>query len=162
MSLWKIKKEYEEILKNLIDDNGEVSEEAENLLKINADNRNDKATEYYHIINNLDHENSQIDEEIKRLQSLKKRNKTKIELLSNSLISFISFFGEFKSNLLNFKLRKSNSVEIDDDIINTLSENYLTIKTTVTPNKTEIKKSLKNGLKIAGCRLIENYNLNIK
>ena len=77
MSLWKIKTEYETILNNIIDDEGVVSEQAEQLLAINVEKRDDTATNYYHYINNLEHENGQIDEEIKRLHALKKRNKTK-------------------------------------------------------------------------------------
>lgn len=162
MSLWKIKTEYETILNDIIDDDGVVSEQAEQLLAINVEKRDDTATNYYHIINNLEHENGQIDEEIKRLQALKKRNKTKIELLSRSIIGLINLYGEFKSNLLNFKTRKSTVVEVDEDCMNDLSEDYITTKTTITPNKTAIKTALKNGLEITGCRLVEKHNLNIK
>jgi predicted RNase H-like nuclease (RuvC/YqgF family) len=162
LSLWIIKKEYETILNDIIDDDGVVSEQADYLLQINAETRDDTATNYYYIINNLEHENNQIDEEIKRLQSLKKRNKTKIELLSRSIIGLINLYGEFKSNLINFKTRKSTIVEVNDDAINQLSENYVITKTSITPNKTAIKTALKNGLEITGCRLVEKQNLNIK
>lgn len=162
MSLWKIKKEYEILLNDIIDDDGVVSDQADHLLQINAKNRDETATNYYYIINNLEHENLQVDEEIKRLQSLKRRNKTKIKLLSSSLIGLINLYGEFKSNLLNFKTRKSTVVEVDEDYINELLEEYKTTKTTIVPNKTAIKIALKNGKEIAGCRLVENQNLNIK
>jgi len=160
MSLWTIKKEYETILNDTIDDDGVVSEQAEQLLAINFEKRDDTAKNYYYIINNLEHENGQIDEEIKRLQALKKRNKTKIELLSRSIIGLINLYGEFKSNLLNFKTRKSTVVEVNEDV--ELSEDYITTKTTVTPNKTAIKTALKNGIEINGCKLVERHNLNIK
>lgn len=162
MSLWKIKTEYEIILNDIIDDDGVVSEQAEQLLAINVEKRDDTATNYYHIINNLEHENGQIDEEIKRLQALKKRNKTKIDLLSKSIVELINLYGEFKSSLLNFKIRKSTIVEVDEDYVNELTEEYITTKTTVTPNKTAIKTALKNGLEITGCKLVEKHNLNIK
>jgi predicted RNase H-like nuclease (RuvC/YqgF family) len=162
MSLWKIKTEYETILNDIIDDDGVVSEQAGELLAINVEKRDDTATNYHHIINNLQHENNQIDEEIKRLQALKKRNKTKIELLSRSIIGLINLYGEFKSDLLNFKTRKSTVVEVDEDCINALPENYITTKTTLTPNKTAIKTALKNGLEISGCKIVETHNLNIK
>lgn len=162
MSLWKIKTEYENILNDIINDDGIVSEQAEELLAINVEKRDEIATNYYHYINNLEHENAQIDEEIKRLQALKKRNKTKIDLLSRSIIGLINLYGDFKSNLFNFKTRKSTVVEVDEDCINALSEDYITTKTTVTPNKTAIKTALKNGLEINGCRLVEKHNLNIK
>jgi len=162
MSLWKIKAEYETILNDIIDDDGIVSEHAEELLAINVEKRDDTATNYYHYINNLQYENGQIDEEIKRLQALKKRNKTKIELLSRSIIGLINLYGEFKSDLLNFKTRKSTVVEVDEDKIKELSEDYITTKTNVTPNKTAIKTALKNGLEINGCKLVEKHNLNVK
>lgn len=162
MSLWKIKTEYQTILNDIIVDDGVVSEQAEELLSINVEKRDDTATNYYHIINNLEHENNQIDEEIKRLQTLKKRNKTKIELLSRSIIGLINLYGEFKSDLLNFKTRKSTVVEVDEDCINDLLEEYTTTKTTIAPNKTAIKTALKNGLEINGCKLVDKHNLNVK
>jgi predicted RNase H-like nuclease (RuvC/YqgF family) len=162
MSLWTIKKEYEILLNDIIDDNGIVSEQAEELLAINVEKRDDTATNYYRYINNLEHQNVQIDEEIKRLQAHKKRNKTKIELLSRSIIGLINLYGEFKSDLLNFKTRKSTVVEVDEDCINALAEDYITTKTTVSPNKTAIKTALKNGLEINGCKLVEKHNLNVK
>ena len=162
MSLWKIKTEYETILNDIIDDDGVVSEQAEELLAINVEKRDYTATNFFRYINNLEHENGQIDEEIKRLQTLKKRNKTKIDLLSKSIVELINLYGEFKSSLLNFKIRKSTIVEVDEDYVNELTEEYITTKTTVTPNKTAIKTALKNGLEITGCRLVEKHNLNIK
>ena len=162
MSLWKIKTEYETIINDIIDDNGIVSEQAEELLAINVEKRDDAATNYYRYINNLKHENWQIDDEIENLQALKKRNNTKIKLLSRSIIGLINLYGEFKSDLLTFKTRESTVVEVDEDCINALSEDYITTKTTVTPNKTAIKKALKNGLEINGCKLVEKHNLNVK
>ena len=162
MSLWKIKTQYETIINDIIDDNGVVSEQAEKLLAINVEKRDDAATNYYRYINNLKHENWQIDDEIENLQALKKRNNTKIKLLSRSIIGLINLYGEFKSDLLSFKTRKSTVVEVDEDCTNTLAEDYLTTKTTVSPNKTAIKKALKNGLKISGCKLVEKHSLNVK
>ena len=71
-------------------------------------------------------------------------------------------YGEFKSDLLNFKTRKSTVVEVDEDSINELLDEYKTIKTTIAPNKKVIKTALKNGLEINGCKLVEKHNLNIK
>lgn len=114
MSLWKIKTEYETIINDIIDDNGIVSEQAEELLAINVEKRDDAATNYYRYINNLKYQNWQIDDEIESLQALKKHNNTKIKLLSRSIIGLINTYGEFKSDLLNFKTRKSTVVEVDE------------------------------------------------
>lgn len=162
MSLWTIKKEYEILLNDIIDDDGVVSEQGLKLLEINIEKRDDTAKNYYYLINNLEHENMQIDEEIKRLQALKKRNKTKIDLLSKSIIGLINLYGEFKSNLLNFKTRKSTVVEINEDYINELTDEYFTIKTVKTPNKTAIKLALNKGIEIPGCRVVQKDNLNVK
>ena len=164
MSLFKIKTEYESILNDIIDDEGVVSEHAEKLLAINIEKRDDAAKNYYHYINNLEHENRQIEQEIRRLEELKRRNNTKIELLSRSIIGLINLYGEFKSGLLNFKTRKSTVVEVDENQFYSIKplEDYLTTKTTVAPNKTAIKTALKNGLEINGCKLVEKHNLNVK
>jgi len=162
MSLWTIKKEYEILLNDIIDDDGVVSEQGLKLLEINIEKRDDTSTNYYYLINNLEHENMQIDEEIKRLQGLKKRNKTKIDLLSKSIVGLINLYGEFKSNLLNFKIRKSTIVEVDEDYVNKLTDEYLTIKTVKNPNKTAIKLALNKGIEIPGCRFVHKDNLNVK
>lgn len=56
--------------------------------------------------------------------------------------------------------RTSKAVEVED--MSLLPENLLTIKTSVTPNKTAIGRLLKEGQEVIGCSLVERQNISIK
>lgn len=56
--------------------------------------------------------------------------------------------------------RKSESVEIvDPDIV---PEDYLTVKIQKAPDKIAIKDAIKHNVKIPGCQLVTNQNIQIK
>jgi hypothetical protein len=59
--------------------------------------------------------------------------------------------------------RKSESVELEEafDVAHIPAE-YLSIKTTYSPNKTAIKAAIKEGKEIAGCKLVEKLNASVK
>lgn len=56
--------------------------------------------------------------------------------------------------------RKSESVNVTD--VKSLPNAYLKTKTTTEADITEIKKAIKNGVKINGAELVINYNMQIK
>jgi hypothetical protein len=56
--------------------------------------------------------------------------------------------------------RISESVEIDEGV--TIPAEYMRTKTTTEPDKVGIKAALKAGTEIGGCRLVSNWNANIK
>ena len=56
--------------------------------------------------------------------------------------------------------RTSESVEIDEGA--TIPDEYVRTKTTIEPDKVEIKAALKAGTEIAGCRLVSNVNTKIQ
>lgn len=59
--------------------------------------------------------------------------------------------------------RKSESVELEEsfDVAHIPAE-FLSVKTTYTPNKTAIKAAIKEGLEINGCKLVEKLNASVK
>lgn len=59
--------------------------------------------------------------------------------------------------------RKSEAVELEEsfDVAHIPAE-YLSVKTTYTPNKTAIKAAIKEGKEIAGCKLVEKLNASVK
>jgi hypothetical protein len=57
-------------------------------------------------------------------------------------------------------LRKSKSVEIID--ADAIPQQFKTVKTTETINKTEIKKAIESGEIVSGATIKENKNLQIK
>lgn len=66
---------------------------------------------------------------------------------------------KFSTPKVSVSYRKSEQVEIDDGAF--LADEYLTFKMPE-PNKVAIKKALKAGEKIEGCRLVEHNNMQIK
>ena len=56
-----------------------------------------------------------------------------------------------------FRLRKSTSVEIENDTL--IPKKFMVKKVTTSPDKTSIKAALKAGKSVPGCALKTNQNL---
>ena len=65
-----------------------------------------------------------------------------------------------KTDLATFSLRKSESTDIEN--IEQISQEFITVKQTFVPDKTAIKKAIKEGREVAGAKVVTNYNLQIK
>tara|TARA_R110000737_G_C14178751_1_gene412944 strand:+ start:21 stop:509 length:489 start_codon:yes stop_codon:yes gene_type:complete len=159
-TLYDIKQEYLELINEVEELEGEITQEMEYKLKINETDLQNKAIAYHSVILSKDSFNMQIDSEIKRLQALKKRNNSLIDNLKDRLVGAIQMFGEFTVGTNTFGLRKSERVEVED--VNLLPKEYKTIKVTEQANKTEIKKALKLGKQIENAYIVEQFNLKIK
>ena len=159
-TLYDIKQEYLELINEVEELEGEITQEMEYKLKINETDLQNKAIAYHSVILSKDSFNMQIDSEIKRLQALKKRNNSLINNLKDRLVGAIQMFGEFTVGTNTFGLRKSERVEVED--VNLLPKEYKTIKVTEQANKTEIKKALKLGKQIENAYIVEQFNLKIK
>ena len=158
-SLYQIESEYLSLVSEIEEMEGEITEEQIEALKINESELQGKSIAYLSVISTREAENAQIDLEIKRLQSIKKSNTNVIERLKNNLLDAVNLFGGFEVGLTKFGIRKSKRLEIIDT--EKIDAEYMTTKTTVTPNKTEITKAIKNGVFVDGVELIECNNLKI-
>lgn len=67
---------------------------------------------------------------------------------------------EFSTAKCAVSFRKSVKVEVED--VNLVPAEYLRVKTTYEPDKTAIKKAIQAEKVIAGCKLVENLNVQIK
>lgn len=83
----------------------------------------------------------------------------KVESLKNYL-EFILGGEKFKTERVELSYRKSETVEIDPNILETLPAEYKRVK--VEPDKTALKKALKDGEAFKGVHLVEKSNLQIK
>lgn len=87
------------------------------------------------------------------------RCRKKAERLQNYLADALN--GEaFNSAKCAVSFRKSETIEVDD--MKLIPAELLRVKTTVEPNKAEIKQLIKSGQAVSGCRLIQNQNIQIK
>ena len=66
---------------------------------------------------------------------------------------------KFETEKVRFSFRKSTSVSISKEAV--VPEEYLTVKTTKTPNKRLLKEALRTGKSINGVNIVEKQNLQI-
>lgn len=73
---------------------------------------------------------------------------------------------KFTTSKCDVGFRKSEAVEVDDEFVewarNNFADHLVSHKETFMPNKTEIKKYLKEGKPLEHCRIVEKRNISIK
>lgn len=87
----------------------------------------------------------------------------KLEKKAESLQRLLEWATEgekFETGKVSVSYRKSEKVVIDD--LEKLPEEYVRTKVTREADKTNIKKALKEGIEIEGCRLEEGRNIQVK
>lgn len=161
-SLYNIIEEQRYTLAEIENMAGELTPELEEQLVINAHQLESKSIAYLEVIKDREGYINNAKEEIKRLQNIVKVNENLVNRLKDNLLTAVKTFGDFEVGFVKFGTRKSTSVNVQDEMINQLPNEYKTIKVTESANKTAIKKALQDGVKIDGCELIENINLSIK
>lgn len=160
--LYVIEKEYLALIDAIMEAEGEVTPEIEKKLAIAEQELQTKSTCYAYIIKGIESDNNAIELEMKRLKSLKDRNNKTIERLENNVQTAMNLFGisEIKSATLKINFRKSESVEISQEVL--IPNEYMTEKVVRTPNKVAIKDAIKNGINVQGASLVTNSNLQIR
>lgn len=158
-TLYKIEENYIELIKQVEDADGEITDEINEQLEINETQLQSKSIAYLSVIKNKEAFTMLIDEEIKRLQTLKRQNNNVVSYLKNGLLNAVNLFGAFEVGFTKFSTRKSESVIVDD--VNGLPKEFKVIKITEQADKKAIKDAIKKGQKIKGCSIQENKNLKI-
>ncbi len=126
---------------------GEQSNKYENIVNLRAN----KLWEVEAIQNEIDRLN-------KKLKPTKNLVNTLEDMLESSLLlAWIDRMGVWTFNL---SFRKSESVEITDETL--LPVDYVVTKTTTAPDKTWIKKAIREWINVPWAVIKENLNLQIK
>lgn len=126
----------------------------------------DKLEDYCKVIKSFEYDSSTIDREIERLKSAKERTQKAINRLTKAVTEYLTTTKSRKATAGTFalSLRKSESVQITDE--SKIPEKFIVTKTTVktSPDKTAIKKFLKENEEnaVEGAMLVVNENLQIK
>lgn len=162
MNLFNIQQQYLHIASELCANDGELTQELIDALEVNQEQLQEKAVNYGYVIKQLGHEVNAVNEEIKRLTDIKKRNEKAIERMETAISNAMQLYGIEKvdSSFLKLSFRKSESVEIVNEA--QLAPEYLTTKTTTTPNKVAIKSAIQSGVEVEGAIIVTNKNLQIK
>ena len=156
MSLYEITELQKELER---EDDAEIRQDLQELIAVELKN---KSNNIVYVIKNLEGNNTAIDAEIERLQQLKKRNSSNIEKIKSNILLFMQQNNvvNIKSDLATFSLRKSESTDIEN--IEQIPQEFITVKQTFVPDKTAIKKAIKEGREVAGAKVVINYSLQIK
>ena len=156
MKLYEITELQKELEK---EEDAEVKQDLQELIATELKN---KSNNIVYVIKNLEGNNAAIDAEIERLQQLKKRNSSNIEKIKSNILWFMqqNNVDTIKSDLATFSKRKSESTDIEN--IEQIPQEFITVKQTFVPDKTAIKKAIKEGREVPGAKVIINYNLQIK
>lgn len=110
-------------------------------------------------IKNLEAEATAVENQEKIFADRKRRIKKKIEGLKGFL-GYALQGEKFKTDRVEMSFRKSESVLIKDEYL--IPDDYCEFTVTRRPNKTNLKKALKDGKEIMGVELLEKNNVQIK
>lgn len=163
LSLYHIQTEYKQLAEQIIESGGEVDEQVENALKINAEQLQEKAVQFALMIKDYENDISAIDKEMERLQGLKssreKAQKRLKDIISNAMLLYE--VSEIKGENFKLSFRESSSVKIEDE---SLVPMFFKEKQPVTYKipLAEIKKAITGGESVPGAVLVKSKNLQIK
>lgn len=162
-SLYNIQEEYQYILQMLEANEGELTEADEEALLLNDKNFEEKAKSYRAMIFKWKADINAAKEESERIAAFKKNRENSIQRLTESLDQAMRHRGLTKLDMGLFgkiSYRSSKKVIITNEDL--LTEDWVNIKETRTPDKKAIGDALKKGLDVEGAYLEENSNIQIK
>jgi len=162
MNIYKIQNEYQLLINQIIENEGEITPELETALTINKEQLEQKGVNYAYVIKQLDYDCEQIDNEIARLNKLKKVRANLTDRLKNTVSSAMQLFEveKIETPLIKLNFRNSESVEITNE--QQLDAKFIVTKTVTSPDKKAIKDAIKNGEVVEGATISYNKNLQIK
>ena len=169
MKLYEINNEIMEMLENgftlnCVDlETGEINpEKAAQYLEALQLERSEKVENIALYIKNLESDAAQIKEEEKNLKARREAKEKKAERLREYLKSSLLAVGDkkFETAKVALSFRSSKAVVIDN--METLDKAYITETITYSADKKAIKKAIESGAEVAGARIEENQNLQIK
>ena len=162
MNIFLIQNEYQLLINQIIEAEGEITSEIETALTINKEQLQSKAVDYSYVIKSLDSDCEQIDAELKRLQQLKKVRTNLAERLKNTISDAMNLYEveKIETPLIKLSFRNSESVEITNE--SQLDACFIVTKTVTSPDKKAIKDAIKNGEVVTGATISYNKNLQIR
>lgn len=132
-SIYNIQQDLLEIFDQIESNDGEITPELEEQLRISQDEFEDKIRSYTGVIHQLECDLGAIKDEKTRLDAIKKSKEKTIERLKQIMIEAIQMFGDTSKSGTKFidygtgkvSLRKSESVELDDDKLKVFTNRFI-------------------------------------
>lgn len=132
-SIYNIQQELFDIFEQIEENEGEITPELEEKLKISQDEFKDKINSYTCVIRQLENDLNAIKEEKARLDAIKKSKEKTIERLKQIMVEAIQMFGNTSKTGVKFidygtgkvSLRKSESIELNDNKLKAFTNRFI-------------------------------------
>lgn len=162
MNIYQINQEHLELMRLIEENEGEITPEINDALKLNEEDFENKAVSYGYLMKSINDDALIIKNEIERLgKKLSAKLKLEADLKERLVFAMQSFnVSKIDRNNLVLSFRKSKQTQISEDAI--IPEKYIKIKTTESVDKTLLKKDIESGIEIQGVKIVEINNLQIK
>lgn len=166
MSLYSLTDEcrslYDALMASVDEETGEVDISLVNALAERQEAWEDKAVAVACVYRSLDEDAARVGREIERLTAMKKRLERERDRVKEGLSAAFTALGveKVKGMYADISFRASEQTIIDN--ADAVPEEYMTVKTTYTPNKTAIKEAIKAGKEVPGAHLEQRKNIQIK
>lgn len=155
-SLWEIESQFRNIISELEENGGELTEEISESLAINKSDFEEKAESYFVVLNNYDKEIEKAKSEIERLQDKNKNREKIIDQLKKKLISAVHLYGLSKTTptgRINYSIKFPN---LDLSLNSNASESVEILDETKIKNQF-IKYSLNNDFTFEEMHKLKNF-----
>lgn len=160
MKLYEVNQRIEELSEQMVDiETGEINEEIFAELTELVEEKEDRLESIFLHIKNLASDITAL--KVER-DSFDKRIKRKTREMDRLLdwTTMLQNGKTFETDKVRVKYRRSQKVEIKNELL--IPGQYMTYKTTSSPDKKAIKEVLKNGGYVEGAVLVERFNPNIE
>ena len=132
-SIYNIKQDLLEIFDQIEANEGEITPELEEQLRISQNEFEDKIRSYTCVVRQLEYDLGAIKDEKARLDAIKKSKEKTIERLKQVMVEAIQMFGDTSKTGVKFidygtgkvSLRKSESIELDDDKLKVFTNRFI-------------------------------------
>lgn len=132
-SIYNIQQDLLDIFNQIEENEGEITPELEEQLRISQDEFADKIRSYTCVIRQLECDLAAIKDEKARLDAIKKSKEKTIERLKKVMIEAIQMFGDTSKTGIKFidygtgkvSIRKSENIELDDDKLKAFTNRFI-------------------------------------
>ena len=155
-SLWHISTELKRIEQDIFDNDGEITEKQDEIMETLSRELSNKVDGVVHFIREQHYFLDKVESEIKRLREIKAKTENGLERFNGYVVGCMDqkevtlIEGEFEK----IAIRKPSQIleVIDQDEVPT---EFIKVKKTISVDKAEIKKRVKNGEDIPGVKLVD-------
>jgi hypothetical protein len=94
-----------------------------------------------------------------RIKAMRVKAENRFKSIKKYLTPYVTEHGKQDIGTFKLSMRKSEAVELTEWFVD---KDYITVKTTESPDKKKIKEALKDGKEIVGASIVTNQNLQFK